>query len=145
MTAYEVRISDWSSDVCSSDLIALSALQEMIEQIRPYETGYVSIVANGGTYSASIDAGLLGKPMGEADGLVGAAGIAEAVKNGEQHTAVTSGPAGRLINVFSPLNVGKSVPPWSMVVTIPEDKALAAATSLSNLAILIGPHRKSVL
>src|SRR3546814_3841644 len=26
-TAYEMRISDWSSDVCSSDLVALARLQ----------------------------------------------------------------------------------------------------------------------
>src|SRR3546814_7560075 len=28
-TAYEVRISDWSSDVCSSDLIALDAVAQI--------------------------------------------------------------------------------------------------------------------
>src|SRR3546814_9449061 len=28
-TAYEMRISDWSSDVCSSDLIALSAIADL--------------------------------------------------------------------------------------------------------------------
>src|SRR3546814_942736 len=29
-TAYEVRISDWSSDVCSSDLAALSTVREQV-------------------------------------------------------------------------------------------------------------------
>src|SRR3546814_13640268 len=29
-TAYEMRISDWSSDVCSSDLPALDRLQELL-------------------------------------------------------------------------------------------------------------------
>src|SRR3546814_3789659 len=35
-TAYDVRISDWSSDVCSSDLNPVVALREIAEQtIRP--------------------------------------------------------------------------------------------------------------
>src|SRR3546814_3364616 len=33
-TAYEMRISDWSSDVCSSDLRSLRA-RELIAAIRP--------------------------------------------------------------------------------------------------------------
>src|SRR3546814_1137146 len=32
-TAYEMRISDWSSDVCSSDLYRLAALREAIPNI----------------------------------------------------------------------------------------------------------------
>src|SRR3546814_11521423 len=31
-TAYEMRISDWSSDVCSSDLIVLAALAERLQR-----------------------------------------------------------------------------------------------------------------
>src|SRR3546814_16693359 len=31
MTAYEIRISDWSSDVCSSDLEPLSVRAELVE------------------------------------------------------------------------------------------------------------------
>jgi methyl-accepting chemotaxis protein len=132
-----IRIDGQVVGVAGID-IALSSLQDMIQQIRPYDTGYVSIVANGGTYSASIDAALLGQPIGTADGLVGAAGIAEIVKNGEARTVMTSGESGDLINVFSPINVGHTVTPWSMVVTIPQEKALADATSLRNLAILVG-------
>src|SRR3546814_821372 len=36
-TAYEMRISDWSSDVCSSDLRALRALQRRGRQLQPVE------------------------------------------------------------------------------------------------------------
>src|SRR3546814_3654737 len=31
-TAYEMRISDWSSDVCSSDLVGIAALQARVDQ-----------------------------------------------------------------------------------------------------------------
>src|SRR3546814_3431797 len=33
-TAYEMRISDWSSDVCSSDLVVLEQAKESLEQKR---------------------------------------------------------------------------------------------------------------
>src|SRR3546814_7130244 len=33
-TAYEMRISDWSSDVCSSDLVAAPVADELAHQVR---------------------------------------------------------------------------------------------------------------
>src|SRR3546814_6499026 len=32
-TAYEMRISDWSSDVCSSDLLAFAECRELTQRI----------------------------------------------------------------------------------------------------------------
>src|SRR3546814_4137268 len=31
-TAYEMRISDWSSDVCSSDLVVITAMEDAIQK-----------------------------------------------------------------------------------------------------------------
>src|SRR3546814_2320446 len=36
-TAYEMRISDWSSDVCSSDLLALFVFWGFSKYLFPYE------------------------------------------------------------------------------------------------------------
>src|SRR3546814_4548959 len=33
-TAYEMRISDWSSDVCSSDLARIPSMEEILASIR---------------------------------------------------------------------------------------------------------------
>src|SRR3546814_11982387 len=41
-TAYEMRISDWSSDVCSSDLAYLSASHEIINRIAAAEEAIIS-------------------------------------------------------------------------------------------------------
>src|SRR3546814_18940889 len=35
-TAYEMRISDWSSDVCSSDLVGVAGLAPVIALRQPY-------------------------------------------------------------------------------------------------------------
>src|SRR3546814_2126925 len=41
-TAYEMRISDWSSDVCSSDLLALRpGFEKMIPQSHTYIKNYL--------------------------------------------------------------------------------------------------------
>src|SRR3546814_20901289 len=46
-TAYEVRISDWSSDVCSSDL-AEQALEQALQQRAEYaKSGLVILVGAG--------------------------------------------------------------------------------------------------
>src|SRR3546814_13024073 len=37
-TAYEMRISDWSSDVCSSDLIAPSRQPEIVAPGQPFDS-----------------------------------------------------------------------------------------------------------
>src|SRR3546814_4542593 len=39
MTEYEMRISDWSSDVCSSDLISINAAKATISGLE-IETGF---------------------------------------------------------------------------------------------------------
>src|SRR3546814_3406009 len=39
-TAYEMRISDWSSDVCSSDLCAHAGVAAIVQQV-PVETAVV--------------------------------------------------------------------------------------------------------
>src|SRR3546814_4510797 len=38
-TAYEMRISDWSSDVCSSDLLTNAFPRESVELVRAIERG----------------------------------------------------------------------------------------------------------
>src|SRR3546814_6365681 len=43
-TAYEMRISDWSSDVCSSDLVAAAAARHQFRQFRRTQR----LVGNGG-------------------------------------------------------------------------------------------------
>src|SRR3546814_10846425 len=40
-TAYEVRISDWSSDVCSSDLLDAGGLEDLLAQSRDLPLGFL--------------------------------------------------------------------------------------------------------
>src|SRR3546814_15272626 len=55
-TAYEMRISDWSSDVCSSDLVQVCDYLSREQSREHYEAGTefhiasIEMVANTGTY-----------------------------------------------------------------------------------------------
>src|SRR3546814_2158188 len=42
-TAYEMRISDWSSDVCSSDLQGLSEVEDPYRRVLRYATSTSSV------------------------------------------------------------------------------------------------------
>src|SRR3546814_12063492 len=56
-TAYEMRISDWSSDVCSSDLNAATALRGLIEMGVPVQLDGNAIARrhlSGNTYARSV-------------------------------------------------------------------------------------------
>src|SRR3546814_7376280 len=73
-TAYEMRISDWSSDVCSSDLLVVGQ-----DRRRPAERIVPALIPlAGGRETAEIgDHRVRGLGDIIADGLVGAVGIAD--------------------------------------------------------------------
>src|SRR3546814_12329858 len=50
-TAYEMRISDWSSDVCSSDLYDMANLRYQDDIDRPAKTGIFMADVLGGVYA----------------------------------------------------------------------------------------------
>src|SRR3546814_2849400 len=58
-TAYEMRISDWSSDVCSSDLVAVTAAMLMGLGFAPLQAAGLSLIAN----TAPVAYGALGAPV----------------------------------------------------------------------------------
>src|SRR3546814_9267453 len=67
-TAYELRISDWSSDVCSSDLDQLLVLErpsngsaDVFMRIRNHDGGEVGACGNGTRCVAALVMGELGR------------------------------------------------------------------------------------
>src|SRR3546814_2443706 len=78
-TAYEMRISDWSSDVCSSD-VAASDVGGHRELIRDGETGTL-FAADSPPAIANALAGLLGNRAGWDDRKARARGFVERERN----------------------------------------------------------------
>ena len=118
--------------------ITLESLQALVQQIRPYDTGFISVVGHNGLYAAHVQPELLGKKMGEGDSLVGAEGIAEAIAAGATHQTITHSGGVELLNVFHPVAIGATETPWSVVVTVPLAETLADATRLRDIALVVG-------
>src|SRR3546814_10046642 len=60
-TAYEMRISDWSSDVCSSDLDVLGLWKELSSGLRAAASKYGGRIATVGVDTWGVDFALLGR------------------------------------------------------------------------------------
>src|SRR3546814_10246961 len=70
-TAYELRISDWSSDVCSSDLIAATTLAKA-QSVASAFPGVTAVEAAGST--ATADVVIVATPYDKAVAALAAAG-----------------------------------------------------------------------
>src|SRR3546814_2226775 len=70
-TAYEMRISDWSSDVCSSDLRSLAALTHgvfgQLEGVAGAQEGFVDLTAQLIGLVAGQRRGVIQQPFGVVD------------------------------------------------------------------------------
>src|SRR3546814_9562238 len=107
-TAYEMRISDWSSDVCSSDLSFAATV--VVNQLARAQTSYSGVVAD---KTAAIGAGMMTLTVGgvaktitidaannSLDGLAGAinasgAGVTASIIADEGgHRLILKGPTG---------------------------------------------------
>src|SRR3546814_7262929 len=79
-TAYEMRISDWSSDVCSSDLTQMEAPVEVTGRHRP--RGAVDVPGRGHVSQATVDVigGHRGSAYGSSDRRSGVSGKSVSVR-----------------------------------------------------------------
>src|SRR3546814_4524257 len=78
-TAYEMRISDWSSDVCSSDLFVAAAYRDLLKFIRTQPRFFLSHYAGFGLASCVVTglgtwyAAFMGRTFGWNFGEIGLA------------------------------------------------------------------------
>ncbi len=99
--------------------LPLAGLSERLAKLEPVPGGRVSLMSNGGLYVADADAQRLGK---KADHLP--ADVLAKVAQGEP--TQWADPQGR-IHLFSPVQVLAGTSPWSVVVSYPQELAVAAA------------------
>ncbi|MES1975929.1 MAG: methyl-accepting chemotaxis protein [Pseudomonadota bacterium] len=91
--------------------------------------GVVLVVSDTGLIAAnSANPESIGKPASSADSRWSQ--LAEIVKSGQ--AKVLDDPKQTNIDVYSPINLGRSKTPWSVVISVPRDLVLAQADTLSN-------------
>ena len=115
--------------------IALANLQQTVEKISLYDTGFASLLSNGGIFVGDRDAQNVGKDMGQGEGMA-----RDAVKEGrslETHLFSQQLQA-EVTRVYVPIQIGATQTPWSFAVTVPNDKILAPVRQLRLTSIGLG-------
>ncbi len=115
--------------------ITLDSLQKQIEDIKPYETGYAVLIANNTKYAAHPIKEKLNTEILADEGNKNI----DAVKKGITYNTVLYNPDLKtdIYTSYVPLFVGAVKTPWSFVIAIPMDKALAQAKSITWISVAI--------
>jgi methyl-accepting chemotaxis protein len=114
---------------------SLSTFQDLIKNIKPFDTGYVTIVSNNGTYVAHANADLVGKDIGVSGERTK---IKKAIKEGKEYSATIKSSRNLHSYTFvSPIHIGNAKTPWSAATVIPMKKILQKPNSIRNEAIIV--------
>jgi methyl-accepting chemotaxis protein len=108
----------------------LASLQDILTEVRPFGSGRASLLSNAGMYASHPDNSQLGKA---ADDLPPAA--LAAIKNGQSFEFVT---ASGLMALVRPIQPGKAMNTWALLLTFPLADALAEARQMMLMTALIG-------
>lgn len=111
--------------------VPMKGLQEYLDQEKPYETGYLSLITSEGNYASHPDQEKAGKPAGEAE--VPAAALA-AIKQGKSWSTETDDVA----RYFVPVRIGATSAPWMLAVNIPVAQIVAPVNAMLVLNAVIG-------
>ncbi len=117
--------------------LALMDLQELVSKIKPYETGYASVVSYKGVYVADRDAANITKDIGTTPELQEAKA---AIQAGRPHRMTFQDPqlGQEATRVYVPIVVGQVKTPWAFAITVPTDRVLAGVRAIRNIAFGLG-------
>ncbi|MFW5793307.1 MAG: cache domain-containing protein [Bacteroidota bacterium] len=120
--------------------ITLESLQEIVNNIRPYEGSYAFIISYNGNYAAHPNSGLLEQSIdNHIPEDVYEHNILEKIQNGEQFSFESSTENDKTYYyTFSPIKIGKTGTPWSIGIAVPNDEIRAAALRSLIISLLIG-------
>lgn len=117
--------------------ISLEEIQKKISAVKPYETGFASILSNAGSYIAAKNKEMLGKKMGDIDHFAGNDNdsrdiIEKTISEGKELIVRKYDKADDAYyqTVYLPFTIGNTKTPWSMCISIPENKITAPITEM---------------
>ncbi len=118
--------------------LPLATLATEIAQVKVGETGYAALISNRGIYVAHPKLERCGKPMVSTDPWVQPF-LSNFVKGQPFDTESFSHTLNdNTFRLASPVTIGQTGTPWSVVITLRESEVLAPAVRLRNIIIMIG-------
>jgi signal transduction histidine kinase len=117
--------------------IDLENVQKELNKIRPYETGYLSLISNNGTIVTHIDSLLIHKNIFELLNTNDTLSY-NSIVNGKEHTfeTISEFTHEKVLRIFYPIQIGEDNKPWSMMIEIPLNKAIARSRELLIIALI---------
>jgi methyl-accepting chemotaxis protein len=118
--------------------LSLASLSEKLKKMKVLETGFMSLVSNGGLWAGGEENSLLGKPMNL--GTSGSDAILKGIKSGEVVSTTTFEKriSKDVAMVFEPVRIGETSTPWSLPVRIPLDEVLTTSNKITDMLVLAG-------
>lgn len=116
---------------------SLNKITATVGALKPYGTGYVTLVANNGVYVATPEKKMLGKDIGTKQESTR---IKEAIKSGKPLVEeVTSNYLGgaRVLSVVMPFRIGRTNTYWGAVVNVPMSSVMAQANKIRNTCAML--------
>src|SRR4051812_39658381 len=109
----------------------LAAIQERLAEIKPYETGSVSLISAAGNWAAFGDPKFVTKPIEEQSASLAVAKDHIAKGDVFEFPDFSKSLSTNVLRAFQPIEIGSTGTPWSVMVNLPEDKILAPAHNLT--------------
>ena len=112
-------------------------IQKLVETIRPYGTGYASLITATGRFVANADREKIGTTL---DDSATSQQVKQAVATGQVFADIVpaSGSSEDVYKVVVPVPVGNTQARWSLAVNLPMTKILADARAAMYRAVLFG-------
>jgi methyl-accepting chemotaxis protein len=115
--------------------ISLTRFQERISRIRPYGSGYASLISAGGVYVGDGDPDKVGRPFGSSFAAI----ASQAAAAGKHVDAVHDSRIGAAVTrYFLPVLTGATGTPWTLAVTLPDERVLADVRRLRVVSGALG-------
>ena len=106
---------------------SLGTFQSMVSKIKPFDTGFASLISNNGTYVANKDASELGKIEKDEK-------ILNLIKSGSDFKIEND----KYLTEYVPLKLRNSDKKWYFSISIPMSKIMEKTIELRNYSIVLG-------
>lgn len=118
--------------------IALKTFQEAFAGIKVYDTGYLAIISNNGSYVSNPDGRRVGNSILETDSWAEA--FIKDIKAGREFITDNFSEIlnTKVTRISIPIQVGRTATPWAALVTIPRNKVVEKAHEIMYASIGIG-------
>ncbi len=116
----------------------LGSVSEGMKAIKPYGTGNLYLISNGGLWVGYPDAAALGKPIEKTNPNLADAKLHIAKGAAFEQKAFSKTINADVLRLFVPVEMKGTGAPWSLLVSMPEMKVLEPALALRDTTIAIG-------